>query len=71
MFDKANEAMKKEKRSIFIATQNERISKSMGFSKGEVEEAMRELDFKDIDEIWSESEASDHRVEQCEVDMDN
>lgn len=32
---------------------------------------MRELDFKDLDEIWSESDASDHRIEECEIKLDN
>ena len=32
---------------------------------------MMELGLKDLDEIWSESDASDGRVDEVEIGLDN
>lgn len=32
---------------------------------------MVELDYKDLGEIWSDSDASDYREEEAQIDIDN
>ena len=47
------------------------LLKTLEVTKEEVDQIVAELGYRDIDDVYSESDASDYREQHFEIEMDN